>query len=148
MGDIGISEFLAGLLAASVITVVGTSWLERLRWQREDKLRFNQQKLQTYARFLGLVDLERQTQKARDHKEHAELVRNFTQAQAELMVLASQPVRDTASALFNAILSEPKEGESPYTLFANEREKFLEAVRKELGIPVPPQDRSQGSASL
>jgi len=96
--NIGISEFIAGVLAASFITIVGTTCIEQLRWRREDKIRFDQQKLQAYTRFLGLVELERQTQN-RACEEDVELRRSFTHAKAELMVLASPKVRKAASEI-------------------------------------------------
>ena len=37
--------------------MIGTYVQERLRWRREDELRFNQEKRQAYTQFLALIYL-------------------------------------------------------------------------------------------
>jgi hypothetical protein len=90
-----LSTFLAGggiAIASAFITVLGTYGLERLRWRHEKKLRFNQQQQQqAYTRFLSIIDLERQTPNRTPEEDRAMRREEFTQAQAELMVLASPP---------------------------------------------------------
>lgn len=114
MNDLGLTEFVAGgviALLASGLTTVGTYWIERRRWRREDERRFQQERLQAYARFLSAVYVVALMPEGASHREDPSLLQNVSTGYAELQILASKLVRDTAYALSQTLTVERKSGE-------------------------------------
>lgn len=147
MGGLGVSEFVAGgliALTASALATAGTYWIERGRWQREDKRRFQQERLQAYTRFLSAVYVVALMPEGASHRDDPTLLQNVSNGYAELQILASKPVREAAYHLSQAVVIE-RQPDEPWEVYHNRRmqamrskvDPFRDAAQEELNMPVP-----------
>lgn len=150
MGGLGVTEFVAGgliALAAAGLTTMGTYFIERARWRREDKRRFQQDRLQAYARYLSIcrqAGLKVHSLSTEIQEAGYQTLQRLQDAQAEVLILASPPVWEAANDLFWTAASERGEDEAEEDY--NERKQqeisdktrmFRKAAQKELGIQIP-----------
>jgi hypothetical protein len=132
MAVVGIAAALSGTLISSLLTMRSN----RLQWEREDRVRYNTDRVQTYASFvakmqelsLAQIDLRAGI----EGKERASLLeqvqRTFSEALAlytKVLILASPAVREHARDLW----ATPGEDH-----FGSARDAFFTAVRKEIGV--------------
>lgn len=105
--------------------------LARREWRREDRFRYSQERRQMYANFVGLA--EKAYRSASSGQLRDETSPAFHIAYTQTLLLASQPVKQGARALYNTVWAA-EEGENMRE-YAEATFNFIEAVQAELGIP-------------
>jgi len=128
---IGVGEFIAGILAGALITMAGNAVGAGLRWRREDKLRFHEQRLQAYTRYLAVTNLEKWTRASRGLEEHKEQERDWARAFSELQILATPRVRKAAQELRRQSLEDLADVSD---VFNAQMQDFVAAVQEEIGV--------------
>jgi hypothetical protein len=142
MGDPVIAAIIAACAGLTGAVLGGClSWLgaylnDRRSWRRADRRRFETERREVYAKFLGCVA----RLNARDNRSQRDdaLVAEWMGCLSEIEIIASSEVREGAmgfAKIANEILFSPNNS-LPVDAWYNSRQAFLSAVRKELGVPV------------
>jgi len=129
---------LVGVLVGSMVSWLTTYTMEKRRWAREDARRFDIQRRQVYVAFLGAIaKLQAYPPEA---KELAEARVELRRALAEIELVASPKVHLAAHG-FAMVVSDqifnPHSKEFSSDDWFKSRQKLLDEVRAELGLPPP-----------
>jgi hypothetical protein len=131
---------LIGVALGGLITAVVPFFLQRAaetrRWAREDARLYHPERIEAYKAFARAVSrftLARDVPNPYAKREEqealtAERLRLMAEAYSDAYTFASPPVAGAAHRLLDAALDDDKVDDA--------REEFLEAVHKELGVPL------------
>ena len=152
---------LIGVVVGSLLTLIGNFLLQRVadrrrfaheerlqreRWEREDEVRYQAERIAAYARFM------RTTQEGFSlefsNPPTADEIDSLSDGFMETLILSTPPVKQAAIELYRVHarirgVEVPKDYDEtdtqtdPEGLALQKREAFLEAVRDELNIDLP-----------
>jgi hypothetical protein len=139
----GIIGVVGGVLGSVASVLANYKWIEKPRWEREDRNRYQENRMRAYVSYLAALDLI--LYEMSDSKLSFD---QLTDSFAEMSILASPAVIEAANRLFDAtrhaIENETVEREGPYEWILppelwKRKEDFRDAVREELGVSLPEQ---------
>lgn len=149
---------LIGVAVGSLLSLIGNFLLQRVadqrrfaheerlqreRWEREDEVRYQAERIAAYARFMRTTQLGFPLEFS--NPPTADEINSISDGLAETLILSTPPVHDAAIELYDAHartrgLDMPGEAETqtdPEELASQKREAFLKAVKDELNIDLP-----------
>ncbi len=154
---IGVGGTLLGTLIGSWAGYIVSLRVERARWERDDRIRYNLERIRAYAEFLttGAVVLtgvqqigptanmeQCATLQAAAQNAFMESRVGLQRSYFQTHILATPPVREAANALYRLLLQPDSEDRTNRIMEA--RGVFIDAAQVELGVPMePPASSSQ-----
>lgn len=128
---------IAGTLLGTLLGLATQFALERLRWRREDRTRFHSDRYEQYVDlFSAAQDLLFAPNSAPEETTAGQVL---IKANSHVQIISSKPVQEAAQQFVLAIADARDTTDSiarRMDLVNTTRRQFLEAARKELGVPV------------
>jgi hypothetical protein len=147
----GVQELLIGTGSALVGIVIGfflNLLGERIKWRREQRVRYNEQRISAYATFTeagnDVAFKSRHEYDRGNHTEVATLETRFLNSYLTVLILGTAPVREAAERYYDAVKRLAPDSSRPGTEAEKNRlyeqvgvavEEFYRAARTELGVP-------------
>lgn len=132
------SAGLLGALIGASISLIAARLLEKKRWERDDRLRFMQQR---YAAYLGLLQAVERLLRHKDLDSRLADkpgIVQFLEAWNEIQLIGTKTVCGKANGFVSAVNDQllSYHPHLPVSLWATSRMAFIAAIRDELGVEI------------
>lgn len=136
---ISASAGFVGALVGAGISLITTRVLERKRWEREDRLRFTQQRFAAYSALLRAVNRLNSLKTVEERRDDADGVAELLGAWAEVELVGSEVVRERAQQFVGAVndVLLSFQPHLPVDTWGNTRIALMNAIREEFGVDKP-----------
>ncbi len=132
-------------MSAAVVTLAYNFWMEKRRWEREDRVRYQQERYRTYVEFhkaAWALIAKLETWLIDDgpdyiQEDEKQLLATLVDLAPRIEMIGSKPVQDAAKEFMHVAHGGPGGNmDKYYDSLSEKSDAFRDVARKELGVPI------------